>query len=77
MADEGVEGIVTPSPLRGKLRARDQVIDQREHPLETGVDGVDIHGYRDCRAASDPRRLSDGRGIVPVDVQQPCSGNLI
>ncbi len=67
---ERAERIALASPASRKFGAGDQIIDIRQHLVEAGVDGIDIHSHRDAVGAGNARGVSDGGGIVPIDVQQ-------
>src|SRR5579864_2828815 len=74
---ERAEGIALVGPLHGKFRARYQIIDMRQHAIESVIDGVDIHRDWNPMLARDPGGTRNGTGIMRVDVEQARTGDLL
>src|SRR5712691_6224592 len=74
---ERLERIALARPLPGELGAGDEVVGIGQYTVEAMVDGIDVDGHRNSNPARDPRRMFDSRRIVPVDVEQPRTGDLL
>ena len=69
-AAQGLQRVGIAGPALREFAAGEEVVDVRQHGLETLVNGVDIHRNGDAVAPRDGRGAGHQRRVVAVDMQQ-------